>query len=225
MARYRRFRQPYRGPKRIVRKGYRPRFVKYRRKPSTRTGFLAVRATEIKEITLADNVQEHIHQEAFRIADIPSILSYTPLFDQYRIRKVTVKLYPTTRTDPTQNNRMTFCSSIDLDGGQIGQFSQLTECSNARLSIWAPDVGTAQKSITLVPRYKNYIVKDASDPLNLTFATTVGKRGSWIDLADRGQTQHFGLNLGWMSTTGGELNFTQDVRFVTTYHIEFRKIR
>jgi len=218
MAYYRKRKRSGRKPK--ARKRHRKK-----RNPSSRTGFLKVRATELKDLTLPIGITDLVHQEAFRIADIPSILSYTPLFDQYRIKKVNIKLFPTTRTDATQNNRMTFCSSIDLDGGPVAVFSQLTECSNAKLSCWAPDVKTSQKSITVYPRFKNVIVKDVSDPQNILYSATLGRKGAWIDLADKGQTVHYGVNMGWLATTNGSLNFAEDVQFIITYDIEFRKIR
>jgi hypothetical protein len=205
---------------------YRKRAYRKRRRPRSNTGYLATRQVEVKTITLPPNQLETIHQEAFRISDLPQLSTFAKLFDQYRIAKVNVRIFPTTYTAPTDNNRLLFASSIDLDGGIISTFSDLMQIANTRLSPWCPDVTKSVKSITLVPRYRNNIIEDASDPLNVTYAQTIGNRKSWIDLADQGLTQHFGLNLGWLASSAtGTLNEPQDIQFVTTYYIQFRKVR
>lgn len=195
-----------------------------KRLPNTATGYLAVRQKEITTLTIPAGPLPtgFVTKVTFNLTNMANIAEYRRLFDQYRICAVKYTLLPTTNTNDTVNQGMTFCSSIDLDSGVApATFPLLLERANAKTSPWSTAGGmTPYKSIYLMPRFQNQIVNDSSTG---TTATAIGNRKQWIDLADY-QVDHHGLDLGWFSGAA-VLNATQIVNVVITYYVQFRKIK
>lgn len=211
-------------PKRTMTK-YRKKSYKKRRRPSVRTGFLPVQQKDITTFTIPTNVLNgYVQRYDFTISQLDNLPALTRLFDQYRIRKVTLQFNAQTFNDPTANPSMTCVSSIDLDGGVIPpNFETILQASNARVTQWGgTGSNNLKKFISLRPRYSNQIVKEIGPPV--LYSQTIGNRNSWIDLADQGLTEHHGVVVGWRAPSG-TLNFAQEVTLITTYHLEFRKFR
>lgn len=195
-----------------------------RRLPNTSTGYLAVKQKEITTLQIPGGPMPtgFVTNVTFNLTNMANITEYRRLFDQYRICAVKYTLLPTSNTNDQTNQGLTFCSSIDLDGGATpSTFPLLLERSNSKTSPWSTAGGmTPYKSIYLMPRYANVI---SSDLAAGTTSTGLGNRKQWLDLADP-DVIHHGLNLGWYSGSG-TLNFAQDINVVITYYVQFRKIR
>ena len=220
----------YKNPKRRYRRR-RMRAVKraaYRafkkRLPQTSTGYLSVKQKEITTLTIPAGPMPtgFIQQIQFALTNMANITEYRRLFDQYRICAVKYTLLPTANTNDQTNQGMTFCSSIDLDGGVApATFPLLLERSNSKTSPWSTAGGmTPYKKIYLMPRWANQLV---ADPSTGATATGLGNRKQWLDLANP-DVVHHGLNLGWFNGVG-TLNQPQTVNVVITYYVQFRKIR
>lgn len=179
-----------------------------------------------QELIPADNYPTgHVVKRHYEIRDIPQFQTYSALFDQYRITGVKTTFLPTTATNDQFNPGGTFISSIDLDGDTtIQTFDDILQCSNSKTSPWSSAGGmTPYKSVFLKPRNRDALIRDISNGVPI-LSTTLGPRSAWIDIGDRGTTEHYGLITGWYFGTA-QLLHDQDINVVTTYYIEFRKVR
>ena len=201
----------------------------YRRPYATkRTGFLSVvqkDMTKSFELPAGAYPSGYIQRMIFNISNVVNLAEFTRLFDQYRIRAVSVKLMPQSNTNDSVNPALTYASSIDLDGGSVNTWSDLLACSNCKVGNWSNAGGNiSTKSHYLKPRWRNvHIIDPTTTPP--TYGNTMGARNKWIDLADQGQTDHYGLNIGFLTPSGVSMGFAQDVSVITTYYIQFRKVR
>lgn len=222
---------PYRRRPRGRRRRRRMRMPKYvilakKRKflPQTNTGYLSVKQKEITTLTIpgGPNPTGIVQSIDFKLTNMANIAEYRRLFDQYRLMAVKYTLLPTTNTNDQVNQGMTFCYSIDLDGGVApATFPLLLERANCKTSPWSCAGGmTPYKKIYLKPRWANQLV---ADPTTGATATGLGNRSQWLDLANP-DIVHHGLNLGWFSGAA-TLNQSQIVNVVITYYVQFRKIR
>lgn len=208
------------------RRGYRL----YRRpRPTKRTGFLPIVQKDLDQsfvIPAGAYPNGYIKQFKFDISGIQNLPELTRLFDQYRIRAVSIRMVPQTNTSETVNPAMTFASSIDLDGGALGTFDELLACSNCKVSNWSNAGGSiANKNFYMQPRYRSVHVIDPTT-VPPTYGQSLGPKNAWLDLADGGQTDHFGLNVGWLpGGPGYNLGLEQWINVTITYYIQFRKIR
>lgn len=212
-----------------ARRGRRPRTRMTRSRTRVRTGYLPMvqkDLTESFQIPAGPYPNGYIKQFKFSIENIQNLAEVTRLFDQYRIRAVSVRLMPQSNTNDTVNPSMTFCSSIDLDGGGVANFDALIACSNAKTSNWSSAGGNiAGKTIYLKPRFRNVHVVDPTT-VPVTYGQNIGRKNAWLDLADGGTTDHFGLNVGFLpGSATATLGFAVWVNVIITYYIEFRKIR
>jgi len=73
------------------------------------------------------------------------------------------------------------------------------------------------------PRTRDALVRDICNNVPV-LSTALGNSKQWIDLGDRGRTEHFGLNVGWYFGNA-QLNAPQELNMITTYYIQFRKVR
>jgi len=204
---------------------YRKKSYKKRRRPSVRTGFLPVQQKDIGTFVIPVAIPNgYVTRFDFQISGLPNLPSLVRLFDQYRIRKVTLQFNGQSFNDPTANPSMTCVSSIDLDGGALPPtFDTILQASNAKVTQWGgTGTNNLKKWVTLAPRFSNSIIQSIGPPV--VYSQTIGKRNAWIDLADGGLTQHHGVVMGWRAPAG-VLNFPQAVTLIQTYHLEFRKFR
>ncbi len=211
-------------------RGYRARRGKRRARTSVKTGFLKViQKTLSQSITLpAGPAPTGIVQKLkWEIADIPQFATYSALFDQYKLTGVKTTILPTTNTNDTANVGGSFIWSIDLDGDTtITTFDDILQCSNSHTSPWSSTGGmTPYKKIFVRPRTRDALVRDIDPATNVpVISTALGDPKQWIDLGDRGMTEHFGLNIGWFFGNA-QLNNPQELNVITTYYIQFRKVR
>jgi len=203
----------------LSRKGFRS--TRRTQRTGKRTGFLAVQQvhTEITTIPAAGGSEDvYVDNLKFNIASIPNLDSYRRLFDQYRIKKVKVRIVQQSGFD---NPSMTLITSIDLDAGTAPTTSDLLlQCSNSKiknLTAFRPS-----KVVSIFPRFQNKIVMDAAAG---TENYTLGRPGAWLDLADAGLTNHHGLNIAFTCPDSTGLTNPASINYEFTYHIEFRKIR
>lgn len=198
-----------------------------RARTSVKTGYLKVIQKVLTQelIPAAAYPTGHVVKRHYEIAEIPQFMTYSSLFDQYRITGVKTTFLPTTATNDQFNPGATFISSIDLDGDNtITTFDDILQCSNSKTSPWSSAGGmTPYKSVFLKPRNRDALIRDISNGVP-TLSTTLGPRSAWIDLGDRGSTEHYGLITGWYFGTA-QLLHDIDINVVTTYYIEFRKVR
>ncbi len=199
-----------------------------RAKTGVKTGFLKVEQKVLsQEIILpaGPNPTGIVEKLKFEIADIPQFSTYSALFDQYRLTGVKVTLLPTTNTDDRTNPGGSFIWSIDLDGDTtINTFDDILQCSNSHTSPWSMTGGmTPYKKMFVRPRTRDALVRDICNNVPV-LSTALGDSKQWIDLGDRGTTEHFGLNLGWYFGNT-ELAYEQELNMITTYYIQFRKVR
>lgn len=213
-----------------IQKAWRARKAKNRRRGRTgvKTGFLAVEQKVLsQDITLPAGPAPTgiVHKLKFEIADIPQFSTYSALFDQYRLSGVKVTLLPTTNTNDQHNVGGSFIWSIDLDGDTtITTFDDILQCSNSHTSPWSSTGGmTPYKKIFVRPRTRDALVRDICNNVPV-LSTALGDARQWIDLGDRGMTEHFGINLGWYFGNA-QLNESQELNMITTYYIKFRKVR
>lgn len=197
---------------------------------SVRTGFLSVRQKAVQNTVLPSGPHPNglLEEYIFQAADIPNFNVYAALFDQYRIKAVSLTFLPTTQTADTVNQGGTFASSVDLDGDLgITTFNQLLECANTKTSPWSTAGGmTPFKKVYLRPRANNAIITSINPATGqpASFTSQLANPNKWIDMTDKGQTVHYGLNVGW-NFGNNTLNADQDVQIIKTYYIQFRKVR
>ncbi len=214
--------------KRRAMKRRRKKYVK--RGTSVRTGFLDVQQKVLDtSVTLpaGPHPTGYIQKFSFKASDLAQWNTFASLFDQYRINGVKLTFLPTTNTDDTVNVGATFATSIDLDGdNSITTFDQLLECANTKTSAWSSAGGlTPYKKVFLRPRCHDAMITDlnAQGQPN-TFSAGLASRKQWLDISDRGNTIHYGLNVGWYFGNAN-LGADQDLNVVITYYIQFRKVR
>ena len=224
---YRRGRRPRRS-RRVFR---RRRFTRRRRGPTRSTGSLTCKQ---KVLDTSHTIPSGplptglVIKLAFQLEDLEQWGTFSNLFDQYRVNGVKVQLLPVNNTNDATNGGGMFCSSIDLDADStITTFSAMLQCSNAKTSTWSSAGGlTPYKSIFLKPRIANLINTGTTDAAgNMITSNSLLARGKWIDMADRGKTQMYGLNLGWELNNGNGLVLDQPLTFIYTYYLQFRKVR
>jgi len=164
----------------------------------------------------------------FELDHLQQYSTFSSLFDQYRINAVKIQMLPTANTNDQSNAGGMFVSSIDLDDDTtITTFSDLLQCSNAKASAWSTAGGmTPYKQLYVRPRVQNLLnsgnVDGSGNPI---FTTSLLPRGKWIDMGDRGQTKHYGINIGWDINGGLGLNSSQNITIIATYYLQFRKVR
>jgi len=201
---------------------------KRRARTGVKTGHLSVEQKVLsQDITLPSGPLPtgYVQKLKFEIAEIPQFSTYSALFDQYRLTGVKVTLLPTTNTNDTANVGGSFIWSIDLDGDTtITTFDDILQCSNSHTSPWSSTGGmTPYKKIFVRPRTRDALVRDICNNVPV-LSTALGDAGQWIDLGDRGMTEHFGINIGWYFGNA-QLNAPQELNMITTYYIKFRKVR
>jgi len=225
---YRR-RRPYRKKKTHYRKR---RFGRFRRPPATAsTGSLTCKQKVLDSlvaIPAGPLPTGYVQKLVFQLDQLQQYATFSTLFDQYRINACKVQIIPTSNTNDQVNAGGMFCSSIDLDDDTtITTFSDLLQCSNARTSAWSMAGGmTPYKQLYVKPRVQNLLnsgnVDGSGNPI---FTTSLLPRGKWIDMGDRGQTKHYGINIGWDINGGLGLNGAQNLTMIVTYYLQFRKVR
>ena len=199
-------------------------------KTSIRTGHLSVQQKVFDQslsIQAGNYPNGVIYSMDFKAADCPQFPTLSTLFDQYRINAVKVTMLPTTNQPAVSNPAATFASSIDLDGGTApATFDELLQCSNARTSPWSAAGGlTPYKSVYCKPRFGNAVITEVNaqgQPAQFTIG--LGNRKQWLDISDRGNTVHHGINFGWyfgQATVSNE----QSINMIITYYLQFRKVR
>lgn len=195
------------------------------RKPSNRTGFLSLVQKDHFNWTIPAGPlpNGYIRQLTFNIAALPNFQELNRLFDQYRIVGVAGSLQPHTNTNDTINPTQSYIQSVDLDGGLVTQYDQLLACSNAKQSSWSTTGGMVPiKKWFVKPRFLNNILQSINPPV---YSQTLGNPKAWIDIADAGLTQHYGMNFGWRTASPVGLNVEQVVNCNITYYLQFRKVR
>jgi len=202
-----------------------------RNKTSPRTGYLNTQQKVLQTDLIPAGIAPTgiIKKFSFEAVDIPQWTTFASLFDQYRITGVKMTFLPTTNTNDQNNPGGTFATSIDLDGdSQISSFSDLLQCANTRTSPWSTAGGmTPYKKIFLRPRVHDALITER-DPITgqpVSFSNALGFRKQWIDIADKGTTTHYGLNVGWYFGNSALLSNPVELNIMLTYYIQFRKIR
>jgi len=215
---------------RRIQGAYKRHRYRSRGKTGVKTGHLKVIQKVLSQsISLPNTAQPtgFVQKLKFEIADIPQFNTYSALFDQYRLTGVKVTLLPTTNTNDTANVGGTFIWSIDLDGDtSITTFDDILQCSNSHTSPWSTAGGmTPYKKMFVRPRTRDALVRDIDPVTNVpVLSTALGDSHQWIDLGDRGTTEHFGINIGWYFGNAQLVN-AQELNMITTYYISFRKVR
>lgn len=226
-----RYRRRIRGARKIQR-AWRNRKKYVKRGTSIRTGFLDVQQ-KVLDTSFALEAGPHptgiIKKYSFQASDLAQWSTFASLFDQYRINGVKLTFLPTTAaSDATVTNPgATFAHSIDLDGdNQITTFPQLLECANTKTSAWTSQGGlTPYKKVFLRPRAHDALITEldaTGQPAN--FSAGLASRKQWLDVSDRGNTTHYGLNVGWYFGNA-VVNANQELNVIITYYIQFRKVR
>ena len=215
-----------------IQRAFRRRRKYVRRGTSVRTGFLNVQQKYLDTsyaLPAGPSPTGIIKKYSFRAADLSQWPTFASLFDQYRINGIKMTFLPTTASSDAEviNPSGTFATSIDLDGdNQITTFPQLLECANTRSSAWSSQGGlTPYKKVFLRPRCHDALITDLdATGQPSTFSAGLASRKQWLDVSDRGLTEHYGLNVGWYFGNG-LLNADQELNVVITYYIQFRKVR
>lgn len=215
---------------RIQRAWRRRKYAK--RGTSVRTGFLNVQQKYLDtsfKLAAGPHPTGIIKKYDFYAAQLAQWSTFASLFDQYRINGVKLTFLPTTAVPDGSvlNPGGTFATSIDLDGDNIiTTFPQLLECANTKTTAWSSAGGlTPYKKVFLRPRAHDALITslDATGQ-PATFSNALASRKQWIDVSDRGLTQHYGLNVGWYFGLGA-LAADQELNVIITYYIQFRKVR
>lgn len=165
---------------------------------------------------------------SFQLEDLQQWGTFANLYDQYKLSGVKVNLLPVNNTNDQVNSGGLFVSSIDLDSdATISTFSDVLQCSNAKVSPWSSAGGmTPWKSIFLKPRAANLLNTGTVDATGAPlFSTSLARRQNWMDMGDRGKTKHHGLVLGWDINGGSGLAQPQPLAICITYYLQFRKVR
>lgn len=154
----------------------------------------------------------------FKLSDLPQNVTFSKLFDSYRINKILIKAMPLTNSSVTINPNYKVLSAIDLDDAATPTTLSIMERSNVRINL----ISSGGKT--------NQILKWSIRPRYLTqlFETTVstgygqGSRSQWLDCADP-TIPHFGLKV--VFDTDPLLNAAVVWQFYITYMIEFKSLR
>ena len=154
----------------------------------------------------------------FKLSDIPQNVTFSKLFDSYRINKVVVKAFPLTYSSVNVNPNYKILSAIDLDDGNVPTSLSLQERSNSKIDIVTSSGNTKQvKTWTVRPRYLTQLYESA-----LTSGYGQGARSQWIDCGDP-DIPHYGLKL--VFDTDPVLNYAVMWQFYVTYFVEFKSLR
>lgn len=217
---------------RKIQRAWRNRKRYLNRGTSVRTGFLNVQQKHL-DTSFALEAGPHptgiIKKYEFRASDLTQWATFASLFDQYRINGIKMTFLPTTAaSDATVTNPgATFATSIDLDGDNIiTTFPQLLECANVKTSPWSSQGGlTPYKTVFLRPRAHDALITELdATGQPASFSAGLASRKQWLDVSDRGNTTHYGLNVGWYFGNA-TVNFNQELNVIITYYIQFRKVR
>lgn len=200
--------------------------------PTKRTGFLPIRQKSLEKsfvIPAGTYPNGYSIQFAFNIKNLQNLPALARLFDQYRICGVSVRMFPQTNSNDTINQAMTLGTSIDLDGGALTTWNELIQCSNTQVTNWSSAGGNVpSKNIYLQPRYRSVHVVDPTT-VPITYGYNMGAKNRWLDLADNGETDHYGLNCVFLPpfelSGAREFNADQSITVVETYYVQFRKLR
>jgi len=229
---YKKYRKrPFRN---AVRRWRRRRKPMFRRKRTIRsnTGYLQIKQ-KVQSATFqvspgAWPAAGIVHNIMFNLVGLPNLNSIARLFDQYRIKGVAVKFINITNPYTSGNATYDFTSSIDLDGGNIGTYSELLQCSNAkRMNAME---GRTNKTIYFQPRCANLIANSVPvqpAPVPAVPITTddvgyqLGSRG-WIDLKNT-EVPHYGLKFGFNGQI--PMNALSQWTVDITLYLQFRKVR
>lgn len=223
-----------RGAASRIQRAYRKRlaYKRYRRAgTSVRTGFLSVQQKVLDTsfiIPAGPAPTGIIKKYNFTADSINNWPILSQLFDQYRITAIKMTWLPTTNTNDQNNPGGTFATSIDLDGDQtISTFPQLLECSNTRTSAWSTAGGlTPYKKVFLRPRAHSAMITELdATGQPASFSNGLANPAQWIDMSDRGETTHYGVNVGWYFGNNALLSNPQELNCIITYYIQLRKVR
>lgn len=203
---------------RIIRRKRGGRLARTRPKAMTRTGYLKTAQKYAYQYTLPVLSTETGLALKFQLSDIPQNVTFSKLFDSYRINKVVVKAFPLTNSTININPAYKIISAIDLDDSITPTVASLLERSNSKIQIVTSAGNTAQmKTWTVRPRYLTQLFESA-----VTSGYGQGSRSQWLDCADP-TIPHFGLKL--VFETDPTLNNTIVWQFYVSYYVEFKSLR
>jgi len=147
----------------------------------------------------------------FRLNDVPNVSEFTSLFDQYRIKKVTLMLIPNqTESIPSAANFGLMFRVIDYDDANLlTANTDYMQYQNCQLH---PVVFPGIMEIPVVPRIASAVYGGGA-------FTSYGNTEMWLDVASP-SVEHYGVKLGISQTT-----VSVAFQVVAKFELEFRNPR
>lgn len=200
---------------------YRDRYTRSRN-PSVKTGFLKVQQSVRESIVIPTILDTSPVLRVFDITQLPNLTELQRLFDQYRIKGVKIQFLATTNTNDTTNQGLFMHTSVNLDSGSPpASVDTFLQRANTKTTTFSSAGGNmAKRTVFLRPRHLTEVYRA---PPALTNGTALGPPQSWLDI-QFSDIPHYGLDCCW-SNADGLLNNPMNVSVITTYYLEFRKVK
>jgi hypothetical protein len=159
--------------------------------------------------------------QSFRLADLPQYASWTALFDQYRISRISVSFIPSraptalasTTTDVAQP-ALQFWYAVDLDDSTVvSPLTALMQYENVRCHTFD---GTKPMTVSFKPHIAVAAYSGA-------FTSYANQSSQWIDCGSP-DVLHYGLKYGFpcLNSTSASIPY---LSIVCTYYVEFKSVR
>jgi len=166
------------------------------------------------------------HNIFFNVNEIGNIVSYSKLFDQYRISGV--KLVWNNIANPNTSGNFSYNMAIvkDIDGGTFLSYADLLQFSSCK--VINVDEQKTRYTCFIKPRVRNLVDGGpATDPTKPNILARQVGSNRWLDLAlTTGAAEnvpHYGVKWGWNGTQ--PLNTVSPWTLDITYYVQFRKVR
>lgn len=192
-------------------------------------GLVANTASHYELIANSGATNTHIywsHGQRFNLSQISNLGEYQALFDQYKLRKVVVKMIP-------------YINSVNAPGGLTypGDMCPIFHYAIDHDTWTAPPANEAgigalrernnykwhkmDRPLTIVikPRYQGYAEDNAGNPISATTG-----RGAWLDMA-RDEVDHYGLLGVFEGIQSQPANLIFNMRCEVTYYMCFKGVR
>jgi len=199
--------------KRTSRRRFRRKMVR-RKKRTTTTRVFTCNQTVVPSLISSSNTIGVETNYSFALSDIPQVATFTALFDQYRINKITAKFFPRGDNNPSGSTNASKSTIFYMctDSDDIGSIGSAGILQRANLKY---DSAVKPRTITFVPRAANTVY---NTPLA---AYGIAKPGMWLDIATT-SVPHYGLRT-YLGTTASNSDISYDVIF--KYNVSFKDVR
>lgn len=156
----------------------------------------------------------------FTLADLPQASSFTTLFDQYKINKITIKFIPMTMVNGFERSDVASVTNpgmmgtvIDFDDANtLSNINAYEEYQNFRY----------QSAVSMKTHSRTFRPHIAMAAYQGTFAGFTNVPSKWIDCANA-TVQHYGVK--FYMDVYASANTAQAYQVFATYYLSFKNVR